>query len=37
MTDGVVDRIYQRTKQRDHTLTDAEILECMDAGASRSA
>ena len=28
-TDGVVDRIYQRAKQSDHTLTDAEILECV--------
>jgi len=25
-----VDRIYQRAKQSDHTLTDAEILECVD-------
>jgi 2-isopropylmalate synthase len=28
-TDGVVERIYQRAKQSDHTLTDAEILECV--------
>jgi hypothetical protein len=28
-TDGVVDRIYQRAKQSDHTLTEAEILECV--------
>jgi len=34
-TDGVVDRIYQRAKQSDHTLTDAEILECVDAADSR--
>jgi isopropylmalate/homocitrate/citramalate synthase len=26
-----VDRIYQRAKQSDHTLTDAEILECVHA------
>ncbi len=26
-----VDRIYQRAKESDHTLTDAEILECVDA------
>lgn len=28
-TDDVVDRIYQRAKQSDHTLTEAEILECV--------
>jgi isopropylmalate/homocitrate/citramalate synthase len=28
-SDSVVDRIYQRAKQSDHTLTDAEILECV--------
>jgi len=28
-SDSVVDRIYQRAKQSDHTLTDAEILECI--------
>jgi isopropylmalate/homocitrate/citramalate synthase len=28
-TDGVVDRIYHRAKQSDHTLTEAEILECV--------
>jgi 2-isopropylmalate synthase len=28
-TEGVVDRIFQRAKQSDHTLTDAEILECI--------
>ena len=27
--DGVVDRIYQRAKQSDHTLSEAEILECV--------
>lgn len=30
-TDDVVDRIYQRAKQSDHTLTEAEILECVQA------
>jgi hypothetical protein len=25
----VVDRIYQRAKQSDHTLSEAEILECI--------
>jgi 2-isopropylmalate synthase len=28
-TDDAVDRIYQRAKQSDHTLTEAEILECV--------
>jgi 2-isopropylmalate synthase len=27
-TDDIVDRIYQRAKQSDHTLTDAEIGVC---------
>jgi isopropylmalate/homocitrate/citramalate synthase len=31
VTDEAVDRIYQRAKQSDHTLTEAEILECVDA------
>jgi isopropylmalate/homocitrate/citramalate synthase len=30
-TEECVDRIYQRAKQSDHTLTDAEILECVGA------
>jgi len=29
-SDGVVDRIYQRAKASDHTLSEAEILECID-------
>ncbi len=29
---GVVDRIYERAKQSDHTLTEAEILECVPLG-----
>jgi len=28
-TDEIVDRIYARAKQSDHTLTDAEILDCV--------
>ena len=32
-TDDVVDRIYQRAKQSDHTLSEAEILECVPAAA----
>jgi 2-isopropylmalate synthase len=28
-SDDVVDRIYQRAKQSDHTLSEAEILECV--------
>jgi 2-isopropylmalate synthase len=30
VTDQVVERIYQRAKASDHTLSDAEILECVD-------
>jgi hypothetical protein len=30
-----VDRIYQRAKQSDHTLTEAEILECLPAATAR--
>ena len=29
VSDRVVERIYQRAKQSDHTLTEAEILECV--------
>jgi 2-isopropylmalate synthase len=28
-SDDIVDRIYQRAKQSDHTLSEAEILECV--------
>jgi 2-isopropylmalate synthase len=35
-SDDIVDRIYQRAKQSDHTLSEAEILECVDAPARRS-
>jgi 2-isopropylmalate synthase len=30
-SDGLVERIYQRAKQSDHTLSEAEILECVPA------
>jgi isopropylmalate/homocitrate/citramalate synthase len=33
-TDDLVDRIYQRAKQSDHTLSEAEILECVPAAAA---
>jgi 2-isopropylmalate synthase len=29
--EDLVDRIYQRAKQSDHTLTESEILECVPA------
>jgi isopropylmalate/homocitrate/citramalate synthase len=29
VSEGIVDRIYQRAKQSDHTLSEAEILECL--------
>ena len=35
-SDDVVDRIYQRAKQSDHTLSEAEILECVEAPARKS-
>jgi len=35
VSDGIVDRIYQRAKQSDHTLTEAEILECLPAAAEK--
>lgn len=34
-TDEVVDRIYQRAKQSDHTLSEAEILECVPSAAQK--
>jgi len=34
-TDEVVDRIYQRAKKSDHTLSEAEILECVPAAAQK--
>jgi len=35
-SDEVVDRIYQRAKQSDHTLTEAEILECVPTTSQKS-
>jgi isopropylmalate/homocitrate/citramalate synthase len=35
-TDDVVDRVYQRAKQSDHTLNEAEILECVNPAAKNS-
>jgi len=35
VTDGIVDRIYQRAKQSDHTLSEAEILECVPTAAPK--
>jgi len=29
-TDEVVERIYQRAKASDHTLSEAEILDCVE-------
>ncbi len=34
-SDDVVDRIYQRAKQSDHTLSESEILECVPAVAQK--
>ena len=33
VTAGVVERIYRRAKSSDHTLTEAEILECVEAAS----
>ena len=33
---GVVERIFQRAKTSDHTLSEAEILECVPAAAKRN-
>jgi isopropylmalate/homocitrate/citramalate synthase len=35
-TDDVVDRIYQRAKSSDHTLREAEILECLPAATAKN-
>ncbi len=35
VAEEVVDRIYQRAKQSDHTLSEAEILECVPAAGSK--
>jgi isopropylmalate/homocitrate/citramalate synthase len=34
-TDDVVDRIFQKAKASDHTLSEAEILECLPAAAHK--
>lgn len=34
--DGVVERIYQRAKSSDHTLSEAEILECVQTAKTTS-
>jgi 2-isopropylmalate synthase len=36
-TDDVVDRIYQRAKQSDHTLSEAEILECVNPAVAKKS
>ncbi len=36
VSDRVVDRIYQRAKQSDHTLSEAEILECVEAATTKT-
>ena len=35
VSDRVVERIYQRAKQSDHTLSEAEILECVPSAAEK--
>ena len=35
VSDGIVNRIYQRAKQSDHTLSEAEILECVPTAAQK--
>lgn len=35
VSEGIVDRIYQRAKQSDHTLSEAEILECVPTAAPK--
>jgi len=34
VNDQLVDRIYKRAKASDHTLSEAEILECVEAATS---
>ena len=36
-TDEVVDRVYQRAKSSDHTLSEAEILECLPAATAKKS
>jgi 2-isopropylmalate synthase len=35
VNDDVVDRVYQKAKDSDHTLSEAEILECVPAAAQK--
>jgi len=35
VSDRVVERIYQRAKQSDHTLSESEIMECVPAAAQK--
>jgi 2-isopropylmalate synthase len=35
-TDDVVDRIYARAKASDHTLSEAEIVECLPAAVKQN-
>ena len=35
VSEGIVDRIYQRAKASDHTLSEAEILECVPTAAQK--
>jgi 2-isopropylmalate synthase len=35
VSEEIVDRIYQRAKQSDHTLSEAEILECVPTAAQK--
>ena len=35
-TDDLVDRIYQRAKASDHTLSDAEVVECLPAAVKQN-
>jgi hypothetical protein len=32
----LVDRIYQRAKTSDHTLSDAEVVECLPAAVKQN-
>jgi len=36
VSDRVVERIYQRAKQSDHTLSESEILECVEAATTKT-
>ena len=36
-TEDTVDRVYQRAKSSDHTLSEAEILECLPAATAKKS